>query len=87
MAIPIGNLKDAATPVPSDDPGFPLLSPAKVVTSPLEFILRIQLLSASHTNTLPLVSTTKPLGLKNNALVPLPSTNPCADPASVVTLP
>ena len=60
-----------------------------VVTTPVEVILRIELLPVSATYKLPLESIAIPFGLLSRTIEPVPSTFPVkpANPAIVVTTP
>lgn len=85
-AIPRGALNEAAVPVLSVLPALP--DPANVVTTPCELIRRMQWLSVSATNTLPLLSTTSPAGDEKAAAVAVALVKPVVPfPANVVTTP
>ena len=83
---PKGSLNEAAVPVPLVLPAIPL--PAKVLTTPAGVIIRIKLLPKSATKTLPEGSVVIPIGLLNDAAVPVPLALPAAPlPAKVLTIP
>jgi len=86
-ATPTGWLKLAPAPVPSVEKPPPL--PASVVTTPLGVTSRMRLFPASATTKTPLEGiTATPIGLRNDAAVPMPSKNvELPLPASVVTAP
>src|SRR5512140_3185538 len=66
--------KEAAVPIASALPMAEL--PARVVTTPPGVICRITLLTQSATKTFPALSTATPVGPRNEAEVPVPSTSP-----------
>ena len=83
-ATPFGFLNIARLPGPSPNPGSPV--PAYVVTTPAAVTLRIVLLPASATKTLPDESTAVDQGWLKRAAVPVPLTAAIEPPASVDTV-
>src|SRR5437660_206684 len=81
-------LNGAPLPAPSALPALPA-NPASVVTAPADVPLRIVWLIVSATQTVPAMSTAKPVGTLKRAALPVPSAPPAlpANPASVVTTP
>ena len=84
-ALPMGALNVAAMPMPSEEPAVPL--PTSVVTASVVRLMHLSALLEVSLTRSPQGLRVMCLGLKNIAVVPMPSLNPLVTvPASVETI-